>query len=191
MMRPLKYWISLLLLTLALVAGCANNPLGMSDNEWQLLTPEQQFEARKIQDERDEAARVRRAEQQAQEAAAQAKLIELRRTAPYGDVIQCSITHAKGLFAKNEWHPLLPISVEMHLSEAARRIDLMRQDQTSSSIALELEFDGLNVKICRSNNRDCDVLAGTAAQFKQGISRHIKVNKTVDGTLFCAFPLRR
>ncbi|WNO61344.1 hypothetical protein [Rheinheimera sp. MMS21-TC3] len=190
-MHHFKYWILLLLLTLALVSGCANNPLGMSDDEWHLLTPEQQFEARKIQDERDEAARVRRAEQQAQEAAAQAKLIELRRTAPYGDVIQCSITQAKGLFAKNEWHPLLPISIEMHHSEAARKLDLMRQDQTSSNITLKLEFDGLNVKVCRSNNRDCDVMAGTAAQFKRGISRHIKVKNAVDGTLFCSFPLRR
>lgn len=191
-MTKLKHWTSILLVTVVtvMIVGCANNPLGMSDDEWAQLNSEQQFEARKIQDARDEAARERRAKEKAQQAAEQAQLVDLRRNAPFGDVVQCTITNADGYFAK-EWHAVQEVSIEMHSSEAARRVDLLQQDRQNVSIELQMGFDGLNVKLCNRNNRDCDVLAGTDAQFRRGISRQIRVHKVVEGTLFCSFPQRR
>ncbi|CAM3851404.1 hypothetical protein [Rheinheimera salexigens] len=186
-----KIVILLVALSFIFVTGCASNPLGMSDDEWVLLTPTQQFEARKIQDARDEAARVRRAEQKAQEVAEQVQLVELRRTAPLGDVVQCTITNALGHFAKNEWHPAQPISIEMHRSESARKLSLQRQNHSNLSSILHMGFDGLNVKVCRWQNRDCNVLAATEAQFRHGISTKINVKQAVEGTLFCSYPLRR
>lgn len=192
-MATLKHYVSIaiLMVVIALMVGCANNPLGISDDEWVLLSPEQQFEAHKLQDERDEVARVRRAQQQAEEAAAQAELINLRRNAPMGDVVQCSITQAKGYFAKGEWFGVQPVSVEMHRSESDRKVSLVREDKPNSNIDVQLGFDGLNVKVCRSYDRDCNVLAGTEAQFARGITRRINIDRTVEGVLFCSFPLRR
>lgn len=191
-MRKLKNWISMLLLAVAvtMVAGCSFNPLGMSDAEWESLTPTQQFEARKIQAERDEAARVRYAEQEAQEVAEQAQLDALRRNAPFGDVVQCTITDAKAYFYKDKWRPAQPVSIEMYRGESEHSLSLVRQDRTSRTTDVYMSFDGLSVKACRGNSSECDVLVGTEAQFRRGITKRINVHKTVVGTLFCSFPRR-
>jgi len=187
--KKLNHWASmLLLLAVTLLVGCSFNPLGMSDAEWESLTPTQQFEARKIQAERDEAARVRYAEQEAKAATEQAQLAELRRNAPFGDVVQCTITDAKGYFYKDKWRPAQPVSVEMYRNDPVHSVSLVRQDSSRSSTDLSMSFDGLNVKACRGHSGDCDVLAGTETQFRRGISRRIHVKKTVEGTLFCSFP---
>lgn len=180
--------MSLLALVVTVAAGCSVNPLGMSDAEWELLTPTQQLEARMVQEARDEAARVRRAEQAAQEAAEQARIEELRRNAPFGDVVQCTLTDAEGYFAKGKWYPAQPVSIEMHRSESDRSVSLPRQSRPSMTTDLHMSFDGLTVKACRWYDRDCDVLVGTEAQFRRGISRRIHVSKAVKGTLFCSFP---
>lgn len=189
-MNRFQQWVStvLVIVICALVTACSFNPLGMSDEEWAALSPAQKLEARKVQNERDEAARVRRAEQAAQQAAEKAKLVELRSSAPFGDVVQCAITNARGRFAKGKWYQAQPVSIEMHRSESERRIDLVRQDPPSMTTQLHMGFDGLNVKICRWRDRYCDVLAGTESQFRRGITRQINVKKTVEGKLFCSFP---
>lgn len=46
----------LIVLSLLFLAACASHPLGMSDEEWNRLTPEQQLDARK-QDERNRLER--------------------------------------------------------------------------------------------------------------------------------------
>ncbi len=101
MVRKLISWfaISMAAVAFAVITGCSVNPLGMSDAEWELLTSTQKFEARLVQESRQEEARARRAEQVAQESAEQARIVDLRYNAPLGDVIQCTITDAEGYFA--------------------------------------------------------------------------------------------
>lgn len=73
-----------------LVGGCASHPLGMSDEEWSALTPEQQLEARKqdellkIERERLRQEEVqRRKEAQLQEDIANGMIFQFLPDAPY------------------------------------------------------------------------------------------------------------
>lgn len=88
-----KLWSILILLVLLGLAACAPSyPLGMSEAEWNALTPEQQQEARVADAELKRA----KAEQKAAEANARAleqrnKLIEQYRRAGKGDIAECQI----------------------------------------------------------------------------------------------------
>lgn len=189
-MKALTLWISRILLTSAAIVGtgCSLNPLGMSDAEWESLTPTQKLEARVMQETSNEAARARRAERAAQEAAEQARIEELRRSAPFGDVVQCTLTDAEGYFSKKKWQPAQPVSIEIHRSEEDRSLSVPRQNRSSTTTDLRINFDGLTVEVCSWYGRDCDVLVGTEAQFRRGIARHIDIKKTARGRLFCSFP---
>lgn len=180
--------ICLLFITLFLY-GCTFHPLGIPDDEWLLMTPEQQLQARVKQAEIDEAARLRRLEQIAEEEAAAQRLVQLRSNAPLGDVVQCTFRDAKAKFGKGDWLPVQPTSFAIHRSESDRSIHLPRQDRPSSSADVHVAFDGLNVKVCRWYDRDCATLAGTERAFKNGYSQHIKVNGLMEGLLYCSYPL--
>lgn len=67
---PKSLLLSVLLFLVCMITACATHPLGMSDEEWSQLTPEQRLEARK-QDEQNklERERVRLEEKQQREEA--------------------------------------------------------------------------------------------------------------------------
>lgn len=70
----------LALLIMSLLVGCiARYPLGMTEEQWLTLTPEQQHEARMKQAEIDEARRKAREAEQARKAEEERRQAELRR----------------------------------------------------------------------------------------------------------------
>lgn len=182
-------WIGLLLISL-LLQGCTSHPLGISDDEWQQLTPELQLQARIKQSELDEAARLRRQQQQAARAAEEQRLVELRSNAPYGDVVQCTFRQTQARYANGEWHPAQPTSFAIHRTEDDRRINLPRQSRPSMSTDVHVGFDGLNVKVCKWYDRDCATLAGTERTFRRGYTQAIAVNGLMEGQLFCSYPMK-
>src|SRR5690554_345 len=190
-MRTIKSWASItaLIVAFGFLAACANHPLNMSTAEWEALTPSQQHEARLAQAAQDTAAQERRATQAAAEIAEQERQEALRRNAPYGGVVQCTISDAQASFGNNKWRAAQDVGVELHSSEADRDVRLTRQDKSGAAY-LQMGFDGLNVKVCSSYSRDCDVLAGTESQFRRGLSKRIAIKKTVEGKLTCSFPRR-
>lgn len=92
-LHPCRSGLALALSCLALfllLLGCATHPLGMSDEEWSQLTPEQRLEARK-QDEQNrlERERLRQEERQRKEAEqreqdiAEGMILQFSPDAPY------------------------------------------------------------------------------------------------------------
>lgn len=72
-------------LSLLILSGCISfHPLGMSDSEWNALTPEQKMEAREKQAQINAQKRQAKADR---EAAAQAASARRYETARYGDII--------------------------------------------------------------------------------------------------------
>ena len=181
-------FVLLLVLSMVVLVGCSSNPLGMSDAEWEALTPQQQLVARTKQAELDEQARLRRQQAQIAKEAEQARLENLRHNAPSGEVVQCTLTSARARFAHNEWHPAQPMAVAIHRSEDRRQVRIAQEDRPSRAATLHMGFDGMIVKVCRWYDRDCAVLAGTNRDYNRGHSSHIRVPDLVDGTLSCSFP---
>ncbi|MEQ9814159.1 MAG: hypothetical protein RLO50_15375 [Azospirillaceae bacterium] len=87
----------ILLAMLALAAACARYPLGMSEEEWLRLTPQQQHEARLADAELRRAQAAQRArEAEAAALAERNRLIDLYQRAGYGDILWCEIAPAPG-----------------------------------------------------------------------------------------------
>ena len=178
----------LLVLSMVVLVGCSSNPLGMSDAEWEALTPQQQLVARTKQAELDEQARLRREQARIAKEAEQARLENLRHNAPRGEVVQCTLTNARARFAHNEWHPAQPMAVAIHRSEDRRQVSVAQEGRPSRNVSLHMGFDGMVVKVCRWYDRDCAVLAGTDRDYNRGHSGRIQVPDLVEGTLSCSFP---
>ena len=188
----MKAWVKLgLLVVFAFVlAGCASNPLGMSDAEWEALSPSEKVEARVQQEKLNAAEMERRAEKRRQEAAKERELQDLRQNAPYGDVVQCTLTNAKAKFS-GDWHPAQSVSVELHESEDRRQVRIAQADRPTRGETLHMGFDGMNVKVCKWYNRDCDVMAGSERSYERGATKRISVDGLVEGTLRCTLPRRK
>lgn len=185
----MKFRLGLLIvLSMFVLVGCSSNPLGMSDAEWEALTPQQQLVARTKQAELDEQERLRRQQARIAKEAEQARLENLRHNAPRGEVVQCTLTNARARFARNEWHSAQPLAVAIHRSEDRRQVRIAQEDRPSRAATLHMGFDGMTVKVCRWYDRDCAVLAGTDRDYNRGHSSHVRVPDLVDGTLSCSFP---
>ena len=177
------------LLLLLLLAGCSSNPLGISDSDWEMMTPEQQHEARLEQARIDEAERIRRAAaaeaRRQEELRLEKELAERRANARFGDIVQCTITDAQGRFG-SDWRSANPGAFELVRGQTAD-IEITRASRSSQRARGSASFDGLKVEVCSGTLR-CASLVGTEQQFRRGVRQQIDVERFVRGTLTCAFP---
>ncbi|WP_052063732.1 hypothetical protein [Nitrincola sp. A-D6] len=185
--------VCLVLLLGGLSACAAHYPLGIPEEQWVLLTPQQQLDARSQQVALNQASQARReAEARAREAEAikaAAELDQRRRDAGYGERVQCILESAEG-YIRGRWEPVRPLAmdlvsgypVEITLSDTRNRY---QQD-------LYAGFDGQVVRLCRSPralqwsaNSECIEMAATRQQLQRGVSRHLEQEHFLRGSLYC------
>lgn len=190
------------LLGLMLLSGCASYPLGMSEQEWQALTPQQQLDAREKQSELDQKAAERRAAEARleaeREAQQQAELAQRKANAAYGERVQCVLQNAEYKEGKS-WYALEPVGFDLVVGEiqplSLVHIKNKRTQYTRTAYA---GFNGQTVSICRyqsanSHSADCVRMVGTTLDYQRGLTRTLASRDYVRGTLRCglktAYPL--
>lgn len=177
------------LLLMLLLVGCSNHPLGISKEQWNQMTLEQQYEATLLQAQHDEAARQRRQQQyllEQQIAIEQQRLLEERRkNAKWNERIQCSMNKLQMHYGKN-WQPVEPTAFELLLGEQ-RSITLRSTERYRSVLDMEAQFDGLMLRMCRYSN-ECVVMAGTEQEYRRGKKISFKVDDVLRGEMFCQHP---
>lgn len=177
--------VCLVLLLGSLSACAARYPLGIPEEQWVLLTTQQQLDARSQQAALDQASQARReAEARAREAEAikaAAELEQRRRDAGYGERVQCILESAEG-YIRGRWEPVRPLAMDLvsGYPEELALSDTRNRYQQS----LYGEFDGQVVRLCRTTN-ECAEMAATRQQLQRGVSRHLEQERFLRGTLYC------
>lgn len=178
------------LLTAFVLGGCTIYPLGIPEDQWQRMTPEQQHEARMEQARQDEAARERYELRQQQLLEAQQREHDERkqrlRQAVPGDVLQCRLDQVQINLGKKKWRTANPLAVEL-LQGETRDLLLERSDKTYQRRSATISFDRLTVRLCNVNRSDCAQLVATGRELQRG--REVAVsNKTLRARLKCQYP---
>ncbi|SEP18820.1 hypothetical protein [Aquisalimonas asiatica] len=187
--------LALVTLSIALLAGCAttSHPLGMTEDEWARLSPEQQLDARQHQAELDQEERARRAEA-ARLAAEQERLEQDRREARLrdagpGEVVHCVLQDAEG-YLGGDWRTAEPVGFAV-LRGDTKVIDIPEIDRSTRRVQAEARYNGAQVELCRPNRNTCTTLAATPNQLQRGVERHIDLERVARGTLYCDTPAHR
>jgi|GEM_PF-2867707 len=178
-----------LVVIVALAAACTRYPLGMSEEEWLRLTPEQQHEARLA----DAELRAAQAAQRAREAEAAAlaernRLIDLYQRAGHGDILWCELASAPG----NERQYFDPDGVTL-VSGESRRVGVSGSRFAFSDTGVWLTLDRFGtVELCEEDAFDaepgfpCDRLSLGLSAFRDARSLVIdSVDPLRGGTLAC------
>lgn len=180
------------------LAACSTYPLGMSEKEWVLLTPEQQMAARMKQADLNRANAVRRTAQAdarrqryaAQEAAERRRIEELYRSARYGDVLECVVEGGTAGFRRG-WRNYTPASFTLARGEV-KSVSLSAGDRRGKFWA-KYSADGQSMKLCygkpKSNGgRYCASVNGQSQDFSVGVTRRVSVRKIFrDANVVCAY----
>lgn len=177
--------ICLVLLLGSLSACAARYPLDIPEEQWVLLTTQQQLDARSQQAALDQASQARReAEARAREAEAikaAAELEQRRRDAGYGERVQCILESAEG-YIRGRWEPVRPLAMDL---VSGYPIELTLSDTRNRyQQSLYAGFDGQVVRLCRSTN-NCAEMVATRQQLQRGISQHLEQDRLLRGTLYC------
>ncbi|WP_417830925.1 hypothetical protein [Terasakiella sp.] len=184
---------------LLLLTGCLNSyPLGMSEEEWMRLSPDQQFQARSQQAEIDEQKRMEREaraeaerlRQTMEEQAYQDRIDHNYRHARYGDVIQCVLEQSVIDF-KPGWRDGEPVGFTLVRGEG-KLIDIhSARDQKTTSLWVGLDDNGMTLRLCRKeptghmgNNKSCTDIVGTTRQYHRGLRQAFNHND-MRGSLYC------
>ena len=196
-MRTLILPLSLLFV----LAGClpTRHPLGINDEDWQVMSLEQRLEAQEKQAELEHADRVRKAEQKAApEAEAtrqplQPLQAETRRApaAPvrYGERLQCVLSQAKVRIA-DKWRPVESTVLDVSRGQVTE-FTLAEPAGQKGRLPLNgfARFDGQILTICPSadeNRREgCTRVLGTFEDFRRGIDQSIEAAGFLRSKLHC------
>ncbi len=182
--------VSLLLVSISFITACANYPLGMTEDEWNQLSPQQQLDARERQarlDQAEQAQRAKAARHRAElERAEQQRYQEMMANARPGDIVQCVLQDGEGYYG-GSWRAAESVGFSL-LRDYTQTVSIAEQGRPTRSVATEMTYNGANIRVCRPNNRDCVNLAATQNQLRSGVSKSIQVNRAIRGTLYCDMP---
>lgn len=189
----------LMLIGMLWLSGCSMHPLGINDDEWAVMSREEQLRAYEKQAELDKV----RAEAQAIERAAQAEaearkyeaMAQLRENAQYGDIVQCVLDPVQMKF-RSDWKPAQPQAFDLVRGEQLTLRIQDRKDRYSSEARVAFAASGLEVELCRNNayryGGDCVRVLGTSRDFRRGMSKTFEIDRFMKGTLRCDLkPIRR
>lgn len=187
-------YLALLALTLGLIACGPYHPMGISDEEWQKLTPAERMHAREQQAEIDKARAAERAERariRAEQEAREQAIIDERRANPqYGERVQCVLTAGEARL-NSKWRAIEPVAIDLVVGESqAFDVRHLRDGRTRYSRTGYASFDGQRVNMCLHSNsiptsNQCASLVATTRQFDRGVSQNIRSKDFVRGKMQC------
>lgn len=130
----------IVLLSVLILAGCISfHPLGMSDSEWNALTPEQKIAAREKQLQLNAQKKQAEADRQAAEKNALARQYE---KAVYGDIISVAITNGT-MEIHGKRREYEPIAFDLIRGES-KQVDIIRKGKKyqKDTAVVRLSKDG-------------------------------------------------
>jgi hypothetical protein len=183
------------------LAAClpTRHPLGISDEDWQVMSLDQRLRAQEKQAEFEHADRVRKAEQKAAPEAEAARQpvqpvqAEVRRApggpARYGERLQCVLTQARVLIA-DKWRPVESTVLDVSRGQVT---EFTLAEPASQKGRLPLmgfaRFDGQILTLCPSadeNRREgCVRVLGTFEDFRRGIDQSVEAAGFLRSKLHC------
>lgn len=183
----------MVLLVIGVTACGARYPLNIPEEQWVLMSPQQQLDARSQQAALDKAAHERRvAEARAREAEALKEAAELdqrRRNAEYGERVQCILDPAE-VYVRGRWEAARPVALDL-VSGFADEMEAI-DSRGHYGQSFYASFDGQTVRVCRSANAvqrrsvgECAEMIATRQQYERGISRQIEQDRLIRGDLYC------
>ncbi|MBP0048812.1 hypothetical protein H9C73_08675 [Marinobacterium sp. AK62] len=187
-------WFVTFLLAMA-VLGCTSYPLGLDEDSWRELSPQQKLEASQKQAELDQARDLRlarEAEARAEAAREEAnRLMLLRQQAKYGERVQCvlePISHHRS----GEWRRLEPTALDL-VSGVPVEVEFYEPGRASRAREAVARFDGQRVQICpgeyaaRYRSEACIIAVGHYRDYHRGMRRQIDSEGFLKGQLDCSF----
>ena len=158
-------------------SGCTFYPLGMTENEWLTLTPQQHLDARYRQAEIDREKAVRRAEEQRRREAEERRIARARQRRVdrlyaenrHGDVLRCTIEGGVIDF-KPGWRRLAPVSFIAARGEQGYVRFRQLNGGKQKNVWIEYSDDGRELKICHDKDHyECGHIGGSQRAFAQGV----------------------
>ncbi|MCH8502569.1 MAG: hypothetical protein LAT77_11750 [Aliidiomarina sp.] len=183
--------MALIVMMTALLWACSSNPLGMSDDEWDALTPEQKLEARqeqaRLEQRRRELASIEERARQEQEHKERELLQQRLATARYGEIVQCMMPDPLGHLSSG-WRQAEPLAFTAVIGFEVP-VTVERKDRPTQTITGEASFDGQTLRICRHG--ECARIVGLEADYRDGYQQSIDIRRFVQGEIRCQFPRGR
>ena len=161
-----------LIIGCVILASCAMHPLGIADDTWQAMTPEQQAQAYQKQADIDAKER---ASQQAQAAAEKQQIAEIKANPKYGQYIQCIVEGAKYNGFIDGSNTVQPFNFDAISNKTLNtNITYYRNGDKffEEHKQLFVSFDGQQITLCDSDNQfnnKCSTLNATSSQYRKGI----------------------
>lgn len=158
-LRILRLLLPLVLIPPFALTACApRHPLGIPDEQWQTLSMEQRLQAHDKQATLDRAEDERRAAKararEAEAARQHAELEARRRSARYGERVQCVLGDAQVRLG-GKWRDIEPVALDMVQGMA---IPLPLSEPSGHTIrrqtAAYAHFDGQTISLCEGDGDD-------------------------------------
>ncbi|ABK88978.1 hypothetical protein IBE20_04365 [Francisella tularensis subsp. novicida] len=165
--------ILILMIASLLVSSCTIHPLGIPDETWQKMTPQQQADAYQKQADID-------AKQRAQELAykqqQEQQIADIKANPRYGEYIQCVIDNGKYQAFINDWNNDIQAfsfdAIKDKTTTATLTYYRNNDKFFKNSQKLYISFTGTQIKVCKAENSfsdDCSVITATLPQYQKGV----------------------
>lgn len=181
-----KYIFTIMLVTLA--TSCAMHPLGISDDTWNKMTPEQQAEAYKKQADIDAK---QRAEELAYQREQEQEIANIKADPKYGQYIQCVMQNGQYEAFINDWdHTIRNFSFDAIRNKTTTSTLVSYQNNNEflrSTDTIHISFNGAEIKLCKTENGfgdDCSTITATLPQYQRGIKYKLD-SGIIKGTVQC------
>lgn len=154
------------------VVGCVTHPLGIADETWNKMTPEQQANAYKQQSQIDAKAKATKLAAEQQE---KKEIAKIKANPKYGQYIQCTVDDAKYHDFIDGVNVVQPFSFDAITDKTENvKVSYYRNGNKffDEHKNLYVFFDGQQIKLCESNNSlndKCSLLNATSTQYQKGI----------------------
>ena len=176
-----------LLLGLLILSGClASHPLGIPPEDWEQMSVQERAEARAKQRHLDAERRRELAERAERERQQELEMAQRRADAAPGTLVQCTLTSSE-IYRRGDWQGAQPSGIEVLRGETRDWV-IQEQGRPSSRRAVNIYFDGINVRVCNTNGLNCDNLAASQRQLISGYTQTITINRQVRGSITCSLP---
>lgn len=163
---------------LSTLTACAMHPLGIDDDTWKSMSPEQQAQAYQQQ---EEIYAKQQAEREAREAQQQAEISHIKNDPQYGQYVQCTLTSVQYQDYR-DWYKAQPFGFDAIKGKTLKtEINYYRKndDRYTRNQMLYVSFDGQSIRLCdnqSTNYANCATIIATSRQYARGVKQTVDSN---------------
>lgn len=179
---------------LLLLSGCSSKPAGITDQQWQLLTPAQQQRAREQLALMDAEAKARPPQLATAVQPSRSQLAEESLSIPQvaaRQAIRCAVAPQQA-WLNGQWQPAEPLLLELQ-QDVEQRFALTQPGTELPGYHSYgyARFDGQTLSLCRFPRNDwrhqqnCALLTGSTADWQAGHAGQLESPSLLRGSVRC------